>query len=56
MDKKNHYKFGLFYYNKEDMRFVVDKANGLGWTINFAHKGAVLALIASAVLLIYFSI
>jgi len=30
---------GLFYYNKEDQRLMVDKQNpNYGTTLNFAHK------------------
>lgn len=37
---------GLFYYNKEDKRLIVDKPNpNYGTTLNFAHKKAYLFLI-----------
>lgn len=37
---------GLFYYNKEDERLIVDKSNpNYGTTLNFAHKKAFLFLI-----------
>lgn len=37
---------GLFYYNKEDQRLIVDKPNpNYGTTLNFAHKKAYLFLI-----------
>ncbi|WP_195266784.1 DUF5808 domain-containing protein [Clostridium sp. 1001275B_160808_H3] len=41
MNKDNdsrYWKFGVFYYNPEDPSEVVDRKNGKGVTINFAHK------------------
>ncbi|WNM20275.1 hypothetical protein [Flavobacterium capsici] len=36
-DAKN-WKLGLFYYNKEDQRIIVEKRNpAFGITFNFAH-------------------
>ncbi|WP_326981676.1 DUF5808 domain-containing protein [Chryseobacterium sp. MYb264] len=32
-----HWKFGLFYYNKEDKRIFPPKRFGWGWTVNFAN-------------------
>ena len=34
----NTLKHGLFYYNKNDKRAIVDKPFGAGSTINFASK------------------
>jgi uncharacterized membrane protein len=32
------YKWGLFYYNPDDLRFIVPKRTmGLGYTLNFAQ-------------------
>ena len=57
-DPKN-WKWGIFYYNKEDKRILPPKRIGwLGWTINFANTWSVvvfillLAAIASISLLI----
>ena len=51
------YKFGVFYFNKRDSRFMVPKASKLGYTINFAKPYAyiiigaiVLAIVASILL------
>ncbi|WP_396145678.1 DUF5808 domain-containing protein [Flavobacterium sp.] len=45
----NNWKWGLFYYNKEDNRLLVDKRNpNLGATINFAHPKSYLFLIGMA--------
>lgn len=48
MNNLEEYKWGMFYYNKDDRNFLAKKASGLGWTINFAHKMAV----ASSVILL----
>lgn len=48
-DDKNWSRFGLLgiYFSKVDSRLWVPKATpGLGWTINFAHRGAVAMLLA----------
>lgn len=35
---KTHFKFGIFYYDKEDKRLFVPKRNpNMGVTVNFAH-------------------
>ena len=48
-----NYKFGMFYYNKNDYRTVVPKRNKLlGWTLNFAKPASyffLLVLIAVVV-------
>lgn len=42
----NNWKLGMFYYNKEDKRLLVDKRNpNLGGTINFAHPKSYLFII-----------
>ena len=48
-DHKNWSRFGLLgiYFSKVDSRLWVPKATpGLGWTLNFAHRGAVAMLLA----------
>ena len=43
---KKHWKWGLFYCNKEDQRIVVEKPNpNHGITLNFAHKKSYLYLL-----------
>ena len=32
--------WGIFYYNPEDPALMVEKRFGIGWTLNFAHRGA----------------
>ena len=33
---------GLFYYNPKDSAFMVEKPGGVGYTINFAHRRAII--------------
>lgn len=41
-----NWKFGTFYYNKEDPRLFPPKRNKyLGWTINLANPYSILALV-----------
>jgi uncharacterized membrane protein len=41
-DKQNPslFKFGIFYYNKNDADLFVPKPTDTGWTVNFARPGA----------------
>jgi uncharacterized membrane protein len=42
----NNWKWGLFYYNKEDKRIMPPKKNpAMGWTINFANKRSVITFL-----------
>ena len=42
----NNWRFGFFYYNKEDSRLFPPKRNAaLGWTVNFANTKSVLAFV-----------
>jgi uncharacterized membrane protein len=34
------WKWGMFYYNPDDPALIVEKRFGIGWTLNFAHRGA----------------
>lgn len=46
VDKESsHWKFGLFYYNKEDKRIFSPKRFELGWTVNFANPLSVSAFL-----------
>ena len=53
-----HWKWGIFYYNKDDKRIFPPKHNpAFGWTVNFANPKSVLVLILMLVafyLLVYF--
>lgn len=34
-----HWKWGLFYYNKDNPELFIEKKFGIGWTVNFARPG-----------------
>ena len=51
----DNWEWGFFYYNKNDERSIVPKRIGWGWTLNFAHKKAVIGFIL-IILIILFSI
>ena len=41
VDNPENYKWGIFYYNKNDTRNVVPKrVRGLGWSLNFARPAS----------------
>src|SRR5690349_20641504 len=46
------YRLGLVYYNSQDPCLVLPKRIGYGWTINFAHRYAYIALLASVIIAI----
>jgi uncharacterized membrane protein len=40
----NNWKFGNFYYNKEDKRIFPPKRTAwMGWTVNFANRNSIIA-------------
>jgi len=47
------WKWGAIYYNPDDPALIVEKRFGIGWTLNFAHRGAwiFMGLIAASVVL-----
>ncbi len=49
-----YYKWGLFYFNREDQRIFVPKVNRLmGWTLNFARPESYVIIGAFVFLMIY---
>ena len=43
----NNWKWGIFYFNKDDKRIFPPKRNKyLGWTVNFANPISIITLIA----------
>lgn len=49
---EDNWKFGIFYYNKDDKRLFPPKRNKfLGWTVNFANPYSILAMILIIILL-----
>lgn len=49
------WKFGLFYYDKNDPSIFVEKRFGVGFTINFANPIAVLLILSLLILIGIFS-
>jgi uncharacterized membrane protein len=47
------WKWGIFYYNPEDPALMVEKRFGIGWTLNFAHRGALIFLGLTLVMLVF---
>lgn len=57
VDNPNNYKYGMFYFNKEDSRVVVPKRNrSFGWSLNFAVWKAYLfiGLILASIIVSFF--
>jgi uncharacterized membrane protein len=54
----DNYKWGLFYFNPDDLRAIVPKRNRwMGWTLNFGQPLAwliILGIIAFAVIMSHF--
>lgn len=53
-DDDRHWKFGIFYVNREDPALFLEKRFGVGWTINLARPLAwilFLGIIASAIVI-----
>ena len=49
-----NYKWGLFYFNREDPRPIVPKVNKwMGWTLNFARTEAYLIIAVFIALFIF---
>jgi uncharacterized membrane protein len=56
-----YWKWGVFYYNPEDMRIFPPKRNPwMGWTVNFANIRSVIVMILfitiSTAISLYFSL
>ncbi|SHI83016.1 Uncharacterized membrane protein [Clostridium cavendishii DSM 21758] len=50
-DDDNDYKFGMFYYNKNDNAVWVEKRSGSGYTVNFATPiGKIFGVLITAIL------
>lgn len=44
-DDDKNWIFGMFYYNKNDPAFMIEKRVGIGYTINFANKISLILLV-----------
>ncbi|KAF0238641.1 MAG: hypothetical protein FD181_853 [Prolixibacteraceae bacterium] len=50
------YKWGIFYFNPEDMRVIAPKQiQWMGWTLNFARPAVWLIIFAFIALIFYIS-
>ena len=48
----NNWKWGIFYFNKEDKRIFPPKRDKYaGWTVNFANPISILAIIVVIILM-----
>ena len=53
----DNWKWGVFYFNKKDFRFIVPKRNPImGWTFNFAHPIAFIILLLILGMIVFQSI
>ncbi len=50
-DNPSNWKWGIFYYNKQDNRLFPPKRYGFGWTINFANPNSVFFFVAILILI-----
>ncbi|WP_293298127.1 DUF5808 domain-containing protein [Pedobacter sp. UBA4863] len=49
-----NWKWGIFYFNRADYRFIVPKRNPvMGWTFNFAHPAGYIFLIIIILLIVF---
>ena len=58
VDDDDNWIFGLIYYNPKDRRLNVEKRNGMGATVNFAHPGGkvVGAFLALSMIVVFVSL
>jgi uncharacterized membrane protein len=53
---QNNWKWGIFYFNKDDKRIFPPKRNKyLGWTVNFANPISIISLVAITTFLVIIS-
>lgn len=56
LDDDSNWKWGIFYYNKNDKRILPPKRNkSLGWTVNFANPLSILFMLLIIILIIVLS-
>ena len=52
----SNWKFGIFYFNKNDKRiFPPKRIKSLGWTINFANPISILVIVGIIIILFVLS-
>ncbi|HTD99215.1 MAG TPA: DUF5808 domain-containing protein [Mucilaginibacter sp.] len=56
IDNPANYKWGVFYFNKNDIRTIVPKrVRAFGWTLNFAHWGSYAFMVAIVLIVLLFT-
>lgn len=55
MDDDSNWILGMFYYNKKDPAFMIEKRVGLGYTINFANKFSLILVLLVILFIIFMS-
>ncbi|MEP7195408.1 MAG: DUF5808 domain-containing protein [Saprospiraceae bacterium] len=50
----SNWRWGVFYFNKEDKRLFPPKRSYTGWTINFANPMSILAMAGLITLILIF--
>ncbi|MXV53024.1 hypothetical protein GS399_18800 [Pedobacter sp. HMF7647] len=57
VDNLFNYKYGIFYFNKNDYRTVVPKqSRAMGWTLNFASWKTYIFLLFMLVIVVAFTL
>ncbi|CAA0195070.1 conserved hypothetical protein [Tenacibaculum maritimum] len=52
----NNWKYGIFYFNKDDKRLFPQKRNKyFGWTVNFANSTSIIVLVVLVIAIITIS-
>ena len=52
----NYWKYGIFYFNKDDKRLFPPKRNKyFGWTVNFANSTSIIVLVVLVITIVAIS-
>ncbi|HWY99400.1 MAG TPA: DUF5808 domain-containing protein, partial [Bacteroidia bacterium] len=51
MNDPANIRWGIFYYNPKDKRLFPAKRYGLGWTVNFANRNSILAMVTVVIII-----
>jgi uncharacterized membrane protein len=55
-DDDDFYKLGVFYYNPNDPSIIVEKRFGIGWSLNFGNKTAMIFLVLILIVILVMAI
>ncbi len=54
LNDPTNWRFGIFYYNKEDKRLLPPKRTpSMGWTVNFANPYSILLMVGFLLLILF---